>query len=282
MDTSSNSVITVGEIGINHNGDIDTAKKLIDVAVEGKCNYVKFQKRDIEIAIPKHLWYTKRETPWGIIDYIDYKKRLELSYKDYQEIDKYCKEKGIGWFASAWDISSVEFLRSFTVPFMKIPSALITNKKLLYKIKETNIPTIISCGMSNKKEVDNCLNILGRQVKYILSCTSSYPTPEEDMNMNRINTLKKIYGDKYKIGFSNHFKSFLFILQAYIMKCEMLEFHITLDWSMFGTDQSASISPTGVYKLMKYITAYEKGWGDGKIECLPSEISVKEKLRNEQ
>lgn len=271
-------VLIVSEIGINHNGNLKIAKKLIDVAKKMKCDYVKFQKRDINLVYTEDELKRYRESPWGATNR-QQKEGLELSYADYQEIDKYCKSKKIGWFASPWDINSVDFLSQFKVPFMKIPSALITNKELLYKIKETSISTIISCGMSSKKEIDECLNVLGKQVKYILSCTSSYPTPEEDMNMNRIITLQKTYGNDYQIGFSNHYKSFQFILQAYIMKCKMLEFHITLDRSMYGTDQPASIAPAGLYRLKGYLENYEKGWGIGNIECLPSELPIRTKLR---
>jgi len=268
----------VAEIGINHNGDLEIAKKLIDVASLSGCQYVKFQKRDINLVYTKEELNRYRESPWGTTNR-EQKEGLELSYDDYCKIDEYCKKKKIQWFASAWDVNSVDFLEKFKVPFMKIPSALITNENLLYKVKKTGIPTIISCGMSNKKEIDNCIKILGDQIEYILSCTSSYPTPVEEMNMNRIKTLQKLYGKTKKIGFSNHFYSIQFIILAYILNCKMIEYHITLNRAMYGSDQAASIEPTGAYKIKGFIDTLNKGWGDGKIGCLPSEIKVKEKLR---
>ena len=271
--------LLVAEIGINHNGDFEIVKKLIDAAYLSGCNFVKFQKRTIDLVYTKEELDKYRESPWGTTNR-EQKEGLELSLDTYCLIDKYCKDKGIGWFASPWDIESVDFLMQFDLPFIKIPSALITNIPLLEKIKTTEVPVIISCGMSNKKEIDNCLEILGNQVMYILSCTSSYPTPINEINMSRILSLKRYYGiEGYKIGFSNHCSGIPFILQAYLMNCEMIEFHITLDRSMYGTDQSASIEPEGLYKINKYIKAFKEGWGNYSIGCLPSELPIKEKLR---
>lgn len=270
--------LIVAEIGINANGDIDIAKKMIDVAVEGKCDFVKFQKRNIGLVYTEEFLVLSRESSWGTTQR-EQKEGLEFGIEEYKEIDIYCKEKGIQWYASPWDIDSVNFLLEFNVPFMKIPSALITDISLLHEIRNSHVPTIISCGMSSKEEVDRCLSTLGNQVKYILSCTSSYPTPIEEMNMQRIIALKEEYGAYYKIGFSNHFRSIQFILQSYIMECEMIEFHITLDRSMYGSDQAVSIESPGIYKIRDYIENFKQGWGNGAIECQTSELSVKKSLR---
>lgn len=271
------NTILIAEIGINANGDINLAKKMIDMAVEGGCQYVKFQKRTIDKVYTKEELDKPRESPWGKTNR-DQKNGLEFGKEQYDIINSYCKEKGIQWFASPWDCDSVDFLMQYDIPFIKIASASLTDKELLQKIKETNKPVIISTGMSSNEEVEYAVNLFQDQLKYILSCTSTYPTKDEDMNMNRIKTLQKIYPD-YKIGFSNHSSGIAFIILAYALGCSMLEFHITLDRSMYGSDQSASIEKAGLMKIKDWIEAYEKSWGDGEIKCLDSEIPVKNKLR---
>jgi len=268
----------IAEIGINGNGNMDLTKKMIDVAVLGKCWAVKFQKRSIEKVYSKEELDKPRESPWGKTNR-DQKRGLEYTLEQYKEIDAYCKQKNIKWYCSPWDVDSVDFLMQFDIPFIKIASASLTDIELLEKIKKTGKPVILATGMSNEQELDRALEIFGNQVEYILSCTSSYPTPSEEMNMSRILTLKRKYGDKYKIGFSNHSPGIIFIVTAFVLGCEMLEFHITMDRASYGSDQASSLEPQGVLKIKSYIEDIQKGWGDGEIKCLKSEESVKAKLR---
>jgi len=271
----------VAEVGINHNGDIKLAKSLISLANNFGCHYVKFQKKTPDICIPEEQKNIIVNTPFGYpMKYIDYKNKMEFNESDYKQLDKYCLLSDIKWFTSVWDIPSVDFITKFEeIPFIKIPSALITNIDLLEKCKDTGIPCIISTGMSIKDDIDNAINILGSNLKYILHTTSSYPTPNTEMNMKKILNLKKLYGDKYKIGFSNHCADIIYTVQAYIMGAEMLEFHITLDRNLPGTDQLASIGPTGLDKIMKHINNISIGWGDGEIKIQKSEYAVLKKLR---
>jgi len=258
--------IIVAEIGINHNGDIKLAKSLIALAANYGADYVKFQKKTPELCVPDDQKNIRKATIFGPMRYIDYKRRMEFGKEEYYEIDEYCKKLGIKWFASAWDIPSVDFLMKYDIPFIKIASASITDLELLKKVKSTGVPVIISTGMSTKKEIDRAIDILGDNLKYILHTVSSYPTPNNEMNMLAIDTLKRLYGDRYKIGFSNHCIDLIYIVQAYVMGAEMLEFHITIDRNMPGTDQYASIGPTGFDKVMKHINNIYIGWGDGKLK----------------
>ncbi len=235
-----NRPIVVAEIGINHNGSLEVAKSLIALAVNFGCNYVKFQKRTVELVYPRELLDSRRVSRWGTTQR-EQKEGLEFGKKDYDKIDEYCRELGIGWFASPWDCMSVEFLMQYDLPYIKVASVGITDDALLESIKMTGKPIIMSTGMSSKEQVDRALDYLGNQVEYLLLCTSSYPTPDEDMNMKGLWTLKELYGDRCKIGFSNHSAKVIYTVQAYVMGAEMLEFHITLDRNMEGSDQAASV-----------------------------------------
>jgi len=270
----------VSEIGINHNGDIDIAKKMIDVAHMAGIPYVKFQKRNPDICVPEDQKNKMRDTPWGYITYLEYKKKIEFEKEEFDKIDNYCKDK-LEWFASPWDVDSAYFLFSLydDIPFIKIASACITDMNLLESIKKHNhIPVIISTGMSDKKEIDNCVNYLGSQIEYMLACTSTYPTKDIDINLNFIKTLKDEY-PMYKIGFSNHSAGIQFILASVVMGAEMVEFHQTLDRAMYGTDQGASIETTGVFRITKLIQAIEDGLGNGDWIVTPEEEEIKKKLR---
>jgi len=270
----------VAEAGINHNGDINIAKNLISMAYNFGCNYIKFQKKTPDLCVPESQKNITINTPWGYpMKYIDYKKKMEFNENDYKKIDRYATLLGIEWFASVWDIPSLEFMIKFNPPYIKIPSALITNKSLLEKCKESNIPCIISTGMSIQEDIDNAVKILGSNLKYILHTTSSYPTPNIEMNMKKILTLQNLYGKNYKIGFSNHCSDIIYTIQSYILGAEMIEFHITLDRNFPGTDQWASIGPTGLDKIMKHLNNIAIGYGNGNIEVQKSEYPVMEKLR---
>lgn len=272
----------IAEIGINHNGSLDLAKELIDHAAHCGCDFVKFQKRTVEDVYTKEELDKYRESPWGTTNR-EQKMRLEFSEEEYDELDSYCKEKKIEWFASPWDVKSVDFLMKYNPKYIKVASAMMTNVPMLKKLANvtegTDTRLIVSTGMTTIDELDACLEIIGEHTDYILSCTSSYPTPVDEMNMSRILTLRRIYGDGYKIGFSNHSPGILFILQAFILGCEMIEYHITIDRAMYGSDQGASIEPEGMYRLSKYLRSLEKGLGTGEIGCQPSEVPIKKKLR---
>ena len=271
------SIKLVGELGINHNGDMETARKLISISSAAGLDYVKFQKRDIESCYTKEFLDSPRESPYGTTQG-DQKRGIEFEADEYQHIDAICRVINMGWFASPWDVTSVDFLSRFRVPYMKVASACITDFKLLEAIKQTNIPVIISIGMSTKDEVNKCLNYLGKRVEYILACKSTYPTPNEDMNMNFITTLKQEY-PKYRIGFSNHNAGIQFCLGAIFLGAEMIEFHITLDRSMYGSDQAASIESNGVFKLGKHAKSIESGLGNGVWSMTDGEKVIREKLR---
>lgn len=274
-----NKVVLVGEIGINANGSVDLAKKLISVANLANLDYVKFQKRTIEKVYTKEELDKYRESPWGFTNR-DQKLGLEFEKKEYDEIDLYCKAHSMEWFASPWDENSVVFLSNYNPPFIKIPSALITNYELLSAVMyHSTAPIIISTGMSTKKEVDDCLDYLGDRVEYILACTSTYPTKDNEMNMKFISTLKNEYSPKYKIGFSNHSPGIFWAAVAPAFGAEMLEFHMTLDRSMYGSDQPASIEPGGVNRLATYARNWEDGMGTGEWTVFPSEEEIKKKLR---
>jgi N-acetylneuraminate synthase len=267
--------LIVAEIGINHNGSLENAKKMIDVAFEAGCDYVKFQKRTVNKVYTLKELDKPRESPWGHTVRRQ-KEGLELTTKEYDIIHPYCP---VLWYASPWDWESVAFVNSFDPPFIKIPSALNTHWGILEAIRESGKPVIMSTGMSTEKEVDAVVKFFGDQLEYILACTSTYPTKAEEMNLRYIATLKKEYPDK-RIGFSNHSPGIIFCLAAAAMGAEMIEFHLTLDRSMYGSDQAASIEPTGARRLVRDIRAIESGLGDGKAKVWPSEESIKRKLRD--
>ena len=275
-----NYPIIVPEIGINHNGDIRIAKSLISLVSNLGLNYIKFQKKTPDLCVPETQKDIIKDTIFGPMKYIDYKKKMEFGKEEYDEIDRYCTLIKMRWFASCWDEPSVEFISKYEdIPFIKIPSACITDLNLLQKIRNTDIPTILSTGMSTENEINDAISILDGKLQYILHTTSSYPTPFSEMNMNKIYTLKKLYGDRYKIGFSNHSPAIIFSVMSYVMGAEMIEFHITLDRHMNGTDQSSSIGPTGFIRILNHIDNISRGFGNGNIELQPSELEIKEKLR---
>lgn len=270
-------VIMVAETGINHNGDIGIAKQLIDVAKFANVDYVKFQKRDINLVYSEKELDVSRESPWGTTNR-QQKEGLEFNLGDYIAIDDHCRQIGMRWYGSPWDIKSVDFLVQFKPDYLKIASALITYKELLVKIKETGIPLVVSTGMSNPDEINEVCNFFGDQISYLLHCTSTYPCLPEEINMNCILELKEIY-PQYKIGFSNHSSGTVYIPVAVGLGAEMVEFHVTLDRSMYGSDQPASIEPEGVLKISKYVRNLEVAMGDGVKKVYDSELPILKKLR---
>ena len=273
-------VFIIAEIGLNHNGDIDVAKKLIDVAVKAGCDAVKFQKRDPELCVPKDQRDKMRETPWGYISYMEYRYKVEFSRKQYDIINQYCRTKGILWTASCWDKNSLKFINEYHPPFHKIPSASITNIKLLEKYAISGFPIIMSTGMSTPKEIDDAVKILkNNEAEYaILHCTSTYPCPLDQINLNHITVMK----DKYKvpIGYSGHETGLAPTLGAVALGACIVERHITLDRSMWGSDQAASIEPMGLSSLVSNIRDISKSLGDGQKKVYDSEMPIREKLRN--
>ncbi|MBN2012074.1 N-acetylneuraminate synthase family protein [candidate division KSB1 bacterium] len=267
----------IAEIGINHNGDIRIAKELIDVAVNTGCDAVKFQKRTPELCVPPEQKNIMRETPWGYIPYIEYRHRVEFSLDDYREIDDYCRERGILWFASCWDENAVDFMEIFHPPCYKIQSAAVTNLKLLKHIQQTRRPVILSTGMSTMEQIHTAVNILGTSNLIICHSTSTYPCPPNELNLQMIQTLQQEF--PCPIGYSGHEVGLVPSVVAVAFGACVVERHITLDRSMWGSDHSASIEPGGLEKLVKYIRTIEVAVGDGTKRVYESELSVMKRLR---
>lgn len=273
-----NKTYIIAEIGINHNGSIDIAKKLIDIASVAGCDAVKFQKRNPDVCVPDHQKNVMRDTPWGNMTYLDYKYKVEFGKKEYDEIDSYCKEKGISWSASPWDLDSLHFLNQYDIPFIKIPSAMLTNDELLKESVKTGKKIILSVGMSTEEEIDHAVSILkGAKEFAILHCNSTYPAPIEELNLSAIQTLKEKYG--CEVGYSGHeFRLGTTVASVYL-GASIIERHITLDRTMWGTDHMSSVEPQGLIKLVKGIRELEQAYGDGEIRVTDSQIPVRNKLR---
>ncbi len=269
----------IAEIGINHNGSVQIAKKLIDLAKFYNFDAVKFQKREPNISVPEDQKNIVRSTPWGNITYLDYKKKIEFGKKEFQQIDKYCKKKKIIWFASAWDLESQKFLKKFNLKYNKVASAMLTNLKLLEVIARERKVTFISTGMSTMKDIKNAVDIFKKhKCKFILMhCVSTYPCPIEDLNLNTILTLKKKF--KCDVGYSGHETAVSPTLLAYFMGANYIERHITLDRSMWGTDQSASLSEPGILNLTKILGKFHLIVGDGKKRILSNEKKMLKKFK---
>ena len=266
----------VGEIGINHNGDVELAKKLIDVAVIAGCNAVKFQKRTVDVVYSAEELAQPRENPFGPTNG-DLKYGLELESEDYQEIDRYCREKKITWFASCWDDQSIDFMDEFKIPCYKVASASLTDNKLLQHCRSKNKPIILSTGMSTIEQIDYAVNVLGKEDLIILHATSTYPAYYEELNLRAINTLK----DRYHvlIGYSGHETGIVTSVAAVALGACMIERHITVDRSMWGSDQAASLGPNGINQLVRDIRLVEFSMGDGVKRVFEREKPVLKKLR---
>ncbi len=267
----------IAEIGINHNGDIHIAKKLIDVAVMAGCDAVKFQKRTPEKAVPPEYQNLMRETPWGLMTYLDYRHRVELRYQEYAEIDRYCKEKNIHWFASCWDEDSVDFIEQFEPVCYKVASASLTDHALLQKMLSTGRPIILSTGMSTLDEIDQAVDLLGTDNLMVAHTTSSYPCPNEELNLRMINSLQRRFD--CPIGYSGHEVGLQTTYAAVTLGAAFVERHITLDRAMWGSDQAASVEPGGVIRLVRDIRVIELALGDGQKQVYASEMKARERLR---
>jgi N-acetylneuraminate synthase len=271
-------VYIIAEIGINHNGSLELAKKLIDGAVFAGCNAVKFQKRTPELCVPRDQWELERETPWGRISYIEYRRKVEFGFEEYLEIDCYCKEKGIDWFASPWDETAVEFLEKFKPVLYKLSSASLTDHPLLKKVRATGKPIIISTGMSTIEEIEETVQLIGKENLLIAQSTSTYPCAIEELNINVIKTYKEKFPG-VQIGYSGHETGLAPTLAAVTLGASFVERHITLDRAMWGTDQAASVEVNGMLKLVRDIRDIEKALGNGIKRVYESEYKNIEKLR---
>ena len=279
----------IAEIGINHNGDLDIAKKLIDVAQLSGCDSVKFQKRNPDVCVPEHQKTIMRDTPWGRMSYLDYKYRVEFGKEEYDEIDRYCKERGIEWSASPWDMDSLEFLNQYDIPYIKIPSAMLTNKELIIAARDTGKKVILSTGMSTWREIEQANGWLingGKILNFddkanknyaLLHCNSTYPAPLEDLNLSAIKTLKEKFF--CEVGYSGHEFRLGTSVAAIYLGATIIERHITLDRTMWGTDHLSSVEPQGLIKLVKGIRELETSYGDGKLGCTEAELVIAKKLR---
>ena len=268
----------IAEIGINHNGSVDLAKKMIDEAVMAGCDAVKFQKRtvtkvytpeELDVYRPNYYGSTNRDLKLG----------LELSYEDYCEIDKYCKSKKIMWFASCWDIDSVDFIEQFDVPCHKIASALLTNDEFLKKVKSTGKPILLSTGMSTIEEIRHAVDILGEDNLIIFQCTSTYPNEHKEINLRVIEQFRKEFS--CPIGYSGHEKGLLPSILSVELGAASVERHITVDRTLWGSDQAASLEPEGLRRMVRDIREVKTILGDGKKVVYDSELPIKKKLRKD-
>lgn len=272
------SIFVIAEIGINHNGSLEIAKGLINVAKDAGADAVKFQKRTIELVYTKEMLDSPRESPWGKTQRAQ-KEGLEFSVDDYRSIDAYCRDKGIEWFASAWDLESQKLMQQFNCKHNKIASAMIVYDPLLRMVAEERKHTFISTGMSKQADLDRAVRIFrdaGCPFE-LMHCVSTYPMDDEDANLNRIRTLRERYG--CDVGYSGHEVGLAVSYAAAALGITSLERHITLDRAMYGSDQSASVEPAGYRMLVGAVRKIEKAMGDGVLEMNPKEASVAQKLR---
>jgi len=269
----------IAEIGINHNGCLETSKKLIDVAAVSGCDAVKFQKRNPDVCVPEHQKGVTKNTPWGSMTYLEYKHRMEFGKEEYDEIDAYCKTRNIAWSASPWDIDSLKFLMDYDIPFIKVPSAMITNRELMEAISKMGKKVIFSVGMSNIEEIDVAVQQMrdAGAVFSLLHCNSTYPAPISELNLSCIRTLKERYN--CEVGYSGHEFRLGTSVAAIYLGATIIERHITLDRTMWGTDQLSSVEPQGLIKLVKGIRELELAYGDGVKRVTESELGPRKKLR---
>ena len=271
----------IAEIGINHQGDINIAKKLIDIAAAAGCDAVKFQKRNPDICVPEEQKSKPRSWQGENMTYLEYKYKIEFGKKEYDEIDRYCKQQNIAWSASPWDLDSLEFLMQYDLPFIKLPSAMLTNDELLKACKETNKKVIISTGMSTLEEIEHAVDILDwyerKHLYAVLHCNSTYPAPLNELNLSAIQTLKNKF--QCEVGYSGHELTLGTTVSSVLLGATILERHITLDTNMELSDHSGSVTPHGLFKLVSGVRELEEAYGDGQIVVTESEKPIRKKLR---
>ncbi len=278
----------IAEIGINHQGDISIAKKLIDIAAAAGCDAVKFQKRNPDVCVPEEQKNKPRVWQGQEMTYLEYKHKIEFGKEEYDEIDDYCRAQNIAWSASPWDMDSLKFLERYDLPFIKVPSAMLTNNELLEGCVRTGAKVIISTGMSTENEIEDAVTTLrickdlyvSRRDNKIgmLHCNSTYPAPVDELNLSAIKTLIHKYPD-FDIGYSGHEMLLGTTVASVLLGAKIIERHITLDRNMEGSDHSASVTPWGLFKMVNGIRELERAYGDGKISVTESEKVVRKKLR---
>ncbi len=276
-----NKTFVIAEIGINHNGSVDMAKQLIDAAVDAGCDAVKFQKRTPRMSLPPHLWDVVRDTPWGRrMTYLEYRERIELSGQDYRDLRAYCDQKDIWMSASPWDTNAANTVCEVGVPFIKIASASVTDLKLVEHIANFHLPVVMSTGMCDLTAISNAVEVLYSSVPQLglLVCTSAYPAKSEDLNLNRIRNLQREFPDCV-VGYSGHEAGLWTTLCAVAMGARIIERHITLDRTMPGTDQAASIEPHGFKLLVREIRNLELARGSGELRVLDCDKPAIARLR---
>jgi sialic acid synthase SpsE len=277
FDTNSQSVYVIAEIGINHNGDLDLARQLIDVAANAGCDAVKFQKRTPSICVPLEQQNTRRDTPWGEMSYLEYKVRTEFGEEEYSAIAEHARASGIDWFASPWDVPSVGFLEMMDVPAHKVASACLTDDELLVAIRDTSKPVLLSTGMSTLDEIDHAVDVLGTDRLMLFHTTSTYPCPAEEVNLRTLHTLRDRYG--VPVGYSGHERGLQVSSAAVALGAVAIERHITLDRAMWGSDHAASLEPHGLEVLVRDIRIIEQAMGDGVKRVFPGEEEPRRRLR---
>ena len=271
-------VYVIAEIGLNHNGEVEIAKQLIDVAASAGAQAVKFQKRTPDISTPEHMKAVPRETPWGLMSYLEYRHRVEFDRDQYVEIGDYATVCGLDWFASPWDEPAVDFLEDLNVVAYKVASASVTDVGMLRRIADTGKPVILSTGMSTIDQVDTAVEALGTAQLAVLHATSTYPLPPEEANLRMIPTLAQRYPG-VPIGYSGHERGLQISLAAVALGATVVERHITLDRTMWGSDHSASLEPGGFEHLVRDIRIIGEAMGDGVKRVYPGELAPLAKLR---
>jgi len=273
----------IAEIGINHNGNVDTAKRLIQLANVAGCTHVKFQKRNPDVCVPEEQKSKPKSTPWGDMTYLEYKYKIEFGKEEYDEIDRFCKDIGIEWFASVWDKDSVDFMSKYKnsegKSVMKIPSALITEDELISYARDKSDVLMISTGMSNEGEIEKAIKLCDPDI--VFHTNSTYPTPVEELNLGYITWLKEKYPNK-QIGYSGHEYGLVTTFATIPLGAEWIERHVTLNREMWGSDQKSSVEPSGLIKLVKGVRGIENSLGGyGERKCMGGELSKRKSLRGE-
>lgn len=271
-------VYVTAEIGINHNGDLPTALALVDAAVDAGCQAVKFQKRTPAVCTPRDQWDVVRDTPWGRMSYLEYRHRVEFGEAEYRRIDSHCRDRGIAWFASPWDVESVDFLEQFDLPAHKVASACLTDDDLLRRLRATGRTVVLSTGMSTLRQIRHAVEVLGSDTVVLCHATSTYPAKPAELNLRMIHTLQAEFPN-VPIGYSGHETGLQTTLAAVALGAVLLERHITLDRSMWGSDQAASVEPQGLQRLVRDVRVVSEALGDGVKRVYDGELAAMRKLR---